>query len=166
MTVISLLICLGAGFAILGAVILGTLHRRRMGNYTVQDSLHAMERITAALSELPRLPARERTGKRRAIAKDILRDTGFLVSLVDGYRNDENPEIRDRAWSMLRETMQLSWEMRKLLFLLTFRPKLVADCQRVFYAAMEHCLLWIAYLRLLKARYPERYGGISEPELL
>jgi len=154
---ISLLICLGTAFATIGVVILETVYRHWIESYTLQDSLQTLERIRTAVSELPDLPPKERTGKRRAIAKDILRDVGFLVYLLDDCRNDSDPEIRERACNILREIMRLNWELRQLLFLLRFRPKLIADCQRIFDAAGGHCRVWIAYLHLLNAKYPELY---------
>jgi len=165
---ISIFICTAVAVATIGALILETFQRHRTEHRTVEDSLNTMRRITEALSELPNLQGKERAAKRRAIAREILLDTGFVLSMVMQCWLDEPPkdqEVRERTWDVVDEIRQLNWEVRKSLFLFRFRPRLVADCQRTLHAVLGHYRVWIAYVRLLKAKYPERYGELSVPDL-
>ena len=117
-----------------------------------------------AVSDLPNPPVHQRMAKRKEIARAILLDLQFVISMVMQGADDDlckNQEVRERTRDVLNEIRQLRWELRKALFLFRFRPKLVADCQRILYAVHRHCNVWIAYMRLLKARYPELYRDVS-----
>src|SRR5215472_10583761 len=165
---VSIFICMAVAIATIGVMILETLQRHRIEHRTVEDSLNTMRRITETLSELPNLQGKERAAKRRAIAREILLDIGFVLSMVMERWHDDPPEdqeVRERTFDVMDEIRQLHWELRKSLFLFRFRPRLVADCQRTLHAVLGHYRVWIAYVRLLKAKYPERYGELSVPDL-
>lgn len=161
----NLLICLGAGLAAIGAVILGTLTRRRLERYTMEDSLDTMQRITDVTTEMLQLPLEKRAAKRRMIAKDILRDLGFVFSLIEEYRFDDHPEVREQTLELRRKIVRLQLELQKILFLSRFRPRLVADCRCTLEAIESHYHVWLAYIRLLKAKYPERYRDVSVEDI-
>jgi hypothetical protein len=162
------ILCVGFAAWLLGVLLLEVLSRSRLARYTIDDSIETMKRIRQATSTLLTLPPEQRPAVRRAIAKDILLDIGFLSSLIteDYRRSPKNPEIRERSLAVFDEIVKLSWQIRKSLFVFRFRPKLVTDCRLIFDALEGHYRVWISYLHLLKAKYPETYGGISLPDPL
>jgi hypothetical protein len=163
------ILCVGFAAWLLGVLLLEALSRSRLARYTIDDSIETITRIQQATFTLLTLPPEQRPGARRAIAKDILLDIGFLQSLItEDYRHDppKNPEIREQSLAVFDEIVKLSWQIRKSLFVFRFRPKLVTDCRLIFDALEGHYRVWISYLHLLKAKYPETYGGISLPDSL
>lgn len=161
-------ICIGVAVATLLAAMLGTWRRSRIERRAIDESFAAMERITEWVLQLLELPEKERAAMRRAIVKEILLDAAFIYSLVAGYNHEaasESAEVRERRKAAALETVDLIWELRKTQFVFRFRPKMVADCRRIYKAIEGHYRVWIAFIHLLKAKYPERYGELSVPEL-
>lgn len=164
----SLYICIGFAAAGVLVMILGTLNLHRVERRTIDDSFAAMRRIEKWALQLPDLPEKERVAMRRAIVREILLDVAFIQSIVTGYDHEGSPQsdkVRERRSVAMGEIVQLIWELRKTQFVFRFRPKMVADCRRVYKAMEGHCRVWIAFLYLLKARYPERYANLTMPEL-
>lgn len=165
---VSTAVCIAAGIYIIARFILESIRKRRIRRRTIQDSVDAMQRIEDALPQLPHLGARKRAATRRAIAREILLDTEFVLSLVyDCYNKlQESQEVRERAQAVVAEIVHLNLELRKILFLFRFRPRLAGHCQRVLAAVEAHCLVWLAFIRFLKATYPEHYAKVSIPDSL
>jgi hypothetical protein len=164
---ISAFFCVAFAVFTLWAVVFEALRLRRREARTFQDSIDTVQRITEALMKLPDLQGRERAVTRLAIVKDIQLDAAFVHYVVAGCYRDHpprDPEVRERMLDVLREIQELNWELHKCLFVFRFRPRLAGDGQRIFDAASRHCRVWIAYVRLLKVKYPERYGNISIPD--
>ena len=160
---INFFLCIAVGAATIAIALLETVHRRRIQRRTLKDSLNTVQQISDALEELAQLPVEQRGEKRRTISREILLDIEFVVALVFAdYDEDptKDPQVLERTREIMDEIRQLRWELHKALFLFRFRPKLVADCQRLLHAVHRHCLVWVAYARLLQAKYPELYGGI------
>ena len=164
----SFCICIGVAAATLLAMIRGAWQLRQIERRTIDESLARMRQITEWVLQLLELPEKERAAMRRAIVKEILLDAAFIHSLVATYDYDaasESDEVRERRKAAAIETADLIWELRKTQFVFRFRPKMVADCRRIYKAIEGHYRVWIAFIHLLKAKYPERYGELSVPEL-
>lgn len=165
MMAINLLICLSIALAAIWAVILATFQRWSIQSYNMDDALDTMRRITDVTTEMLQLPLEKRAAKRRMIVKDILRDLGFVLYLTEAYRFDDHAEIRERTWELMSKIVSLQLELQKIRFLSRFRPRLVADCRRTLEAIQGHYSVWVAYIRLLKAKYPERYRDVSVEDI-
>lgn len=161
-------VCIGFAAAVLLAMISRVVNLRRTERRTIHDSFAAMERIKEWVLQLPDLPEKERAAVRRAIVGEILLDVVFILSIVrwrDYDGSPESDEVRERREAAAIEIVELILELRKTQFVFRFRPKMVADCRRISQAIEGHCRAWIAFLHLLKAKYPERYAELSVPEL-
>lgn len=164
----SFYICMGVAAATVLAAMLGTWRRSRTERRTIEESFARMGQITEWVLQLLELPEKERAAMRRAIVKEILLDAAFIHSMLAGCDHDaasESDEVRERRKAAVLEVVDLILELRKTQFVFRFRPKMVADCRRIYKAIEGHYRAWIAFIHLLKAKYPERYGELSVPEL-
>lgn len=160
-------VCIGFAAALLLAMISRAVNLRCAERRTISDSFAAMERIREWALQLSDLPEKERAALRRAIVREILLDVVFILSIVRWRDYDDSPEsdeVRERREAAAIEIVELILELRKTQFVFRFRPKMVADCRRVYQAIEGHYRAWIAFLHFLKAKYPEDYAGLSVPE--
>lgn len=161
---LSIMICAAIAAVTVGILVQQVYSNRRIEHRTFDDSLRAMERVTFLASELITLPLEQRAARRREIAQEILLDITFVYCLVSECWRESpsgNAEVVERTAEVMHRIIKLRGNLLKTLFLLRFRPKLVIDCRRIFEALEGHHRVWIAFLQLLKAKYPDRYGDLS-----
>src|SRR5215470_2840029 len=107
---ISIFLVAVAVFTIL-AMVLQSVFQRRLERHGFQDSVQRMQRILAAVEELPHLKGKKLATKRREIAKDLLRDNKFVHYLVANcyFHEPKDSELRKRALALRIELVQLNW---------------------------------------------------------
>jgi len=166
MASLSLILCVGIATATMVLFLLDEIERRRLKKYTLDDALRTMEEIRRDFDDLPNLQGKERQAKCKSIAKGMLLNVQFIIQFTFQFRQEdgeENPEIAKLRREVMKDARRLHAALRKLLFLLRFRPESVKDCHRTRAAKIGHLRMWIAFLRFMKAKYPDECATLVIP---
>ena len=167
-TPISLLICMAvATLTVALGIYLSIVRLRNVKRPTLDEACARNHQIIATLERLSEMNGEERRAACRMVARAIRDDCRFLMGLIcEAYLKERprNEEIKRLQRAAFRETRQVLSSVNWLLILLRFRPSLVKDCSEILDATFRHHDSWFAYIRLLRAQYPDLYGNLSIPE--
>jgi hypothetical protein len=163
-------------FVICGAIagltiylgIVQTLQVRRLERSSLDEVLRREQEITEGLQKLCELEGAERLVVCRSLANAMGLDASYLLQMVWGPfldQAEEKAEIRELRLAAIREARAVVRMVKRTSFLMSFRPSLVKDCHRMVETAQQHCRMWIAFLRLWRAEYPDQFGDLAVPEL-
>jgi|GEM_PF-4844437 hypothetical protein len=154
---ISLILCSIIGVLIIYVSLDHALRKDPFQNYTLEDAIQASERIYQQVMELPFLDRKGQRDKCKKIAKEMLFETRFMVSVAcqcsaGEARND--PEIGRYTGEVLEEGINLLFYIQWTLLKLRFPPFHLKCLRRTLHATEKYVDMWLSLLKLYCARYP------------
>jgi hypothetical protein len=161
---ISVIICMGVALATLVSLIVGSFKLHRVGNASLEEVLLREREISDGLKKLCELKGPERLALCRSLAKSMQWAAIYLRSMLHDPLTEQTEEVRQLATAAYTESHELLSTVQRILFRMRFRPLLVKDCHQVLEAAQQHYRMWLAFLRLWRAQYPDRFGDLVIPD--